>query len=73
MDAQQLVNAACDHKDYAVPVVALLIPVGASAAAWLNARYKKLPPSVQRILQGLALNFLHASLGEPTAQQEKPQ
>ena len=71
MDPTQVVAVACDHQTLVVEVLsgALGIPALASAAAWANARWQKLPPIAQRVLQVLALNFLHAALGEPTAPQ----
>lgn len=62
------VSFVCTHQDTVVAILSWamgIVPV-ASAVAWFNAKYDKLPPWASSLVQVLAMNFLHAAKGEPT-------
>lgn len=61
------VSAVCAHPQEVIDLLSGIlawVPV-ASAIAWVTAKYAALPGWAQRLLQALALNFLHAIAGEP--------
>ena len=67
MTVADAVSLACQNQALVVKVLA---GMGASSivmspVAWLAARYNAVPAPYQRVLQALAINLLHAVLGEP--------
>ena len=74
MDTASAVALACDHQSTIVHVLAWAggtMPV-ASILAWATARWNKVPPGLQTIIQLVAGNFAHAVMGEPQPPQPVP-
>ena len=73
MDPASAISFVCKNQDAVVAVLTWamgVVPV-ASAAAWANAKYDKLPPWAHVVLQILAMNFVHALAGEPKTEEKK--
>lgn len=67
MDTAHAVALACDHQSTVAQVLMWAggtMPV-MSLVGWLTARWNKLPPGLQTIIQLSAGNFAHAVMGEP--------
>ena len=67
MDPTDAVKAVCENQAAIVHYLAWaagVMPV-ASALAWVTARWKGMPPALQRLLQVLAGDLVSAVLKEP--------
>ncbi len=64
MNPTDTVAWACSHSDLVTNLLTygLGLVGSASIASWWSA---KMPPWAQKLVQVLAMNFLHAALGDP--------
>lgn len=69
MNPTQTISTLCQHQNEIVHILAWVGGISpiVSMVSWFTAKWGKLPPGTQAILQLASANVLHALLGEPTS------